>query len=43
MANAAWMLLQVSSRKGHIEHDGKTAASELDAWWQDAVDERHWD
>ncbi|WP_131103411.1 hypothetical protein [Ornithinimicrobium sufpigmenti] len=43
VANAAWMLLQVTSREGHIEHDGKTAAADLDAWWQSAVDERHWD
>ncbi len=42
MANAVRMLLQVSRCRGHVEHDDKTPAPDLDAWWQDAVDERQW-
>jgi len=42
MANAVWMLLQASRRKGSVEPDGRTDPQVLDDWWQESVDERTW-
>jgi hypothetical protein len=42
MANAVWMLLQVSRHEGRVEIDGKTDAALVNSCWDDSAAERQW-